>query len=100
MPQPWPAADIARMILEGFDDYREHFRCITDGARSRFEQAQWQQTQSASAARINLYEDKVSEVSQRLHQAFTDEVLLGSTPSVPAGPPPAGSVFPARASTS
>lgn len=76
MPQPWPAADIARMILEGFDDYREHFRCITDGARSRFEQAQWQQTQSASAARINLYEDKVSEVSQRLHQAFTDEVLL------------------------
>ena len=64
MPQPWPAADIARMILEGFDDYREHFRCITDGARSRFEQAQWQQTQSASAARINLYEDKVSEIGR------------------------------------
>ncbi|MFD2882967.1 isocitrate dehydrogenase kinase/phosphatase AceK regulatory subunit [Pseudomonas lini] len=58
MPQQWPAADIARMILDGFDDYREHFRQITDGARARFEQAQWQETQVASAARINLYEEK------------------------------------------
>ena len=40
MSQSWPAADIARMILDGFDDYREHFRQITDGARQRFEQAQ------------------------------------------------------------
>ena len=39
MPQQWPAPDIARMILDGFDDYREHFRQITDGARERFEQA-------------------------------------------------------------
>ena len=52
MPQQWPAADIARMILDGFDDYREHFRQITDGARARFEQAQWQEAQIASAARI------------------------------------------------
>ncbi|WP_442109087.1 bifunctional isocitrate dehydrogenase kinase/phosphatase [Pseudomonas sp. NUPR-001] len=76
MPQHWPAAAIARMILDGFDDYREHFRQITIGARARFEQAQWPQTQSASAARINLYEEKVSEVSGWLHQAFEDEVLL------------------------
>jgi len=61
MPQSWPAADIARMILDGFDDYREHFRQITDGARQRFEQAQWQEAQKASAARINLYEEKVGE---------------------------------------
>ena len=66
MPQQWPAADIARLILDGFDDYREHFRQITDGARARFEQAQWQETQSASAARINLYEEKVSETVERL----------------------------------
>ncbi|WP_237507862.1 isocitrate dehydrogenase kinase/phosphatase AceK regulatory subunit, partial [Pseudomonas carnis] len=31
------ALAIARMILDGFDDYREHFRQITDGARERFE---------------------------------------------------------------
>ncbi|RJG13892.1 bifunctional isocitrate dehydrogenase kinase/phosphatase [Pseudomonas cavernicola] len=76
MPQQWPAADIARLILDGFDDYREHFRQITDGARTRFEQAQWQETQQASAARINLYEEKVSEVGARLHQAISAEVLL------------------------
>ncbi len=70
MPQPWPAPAIARMILDGFDDYREHFRQITDGARERFEQAQWQEAQRASAARINLYEDKVSETRERLLQGF------------------------------
>ena len=76
MPQQWPAGDIAKLILDGFDDYREHFRQITNGARVRFEQAQWQEIQQASAARINLYEEKVSEVSARLCQAYSDEVLL------------------------
>nr|BFE90640.1 hypothetical protein GCM10020185_11760 [Pseudomonas brassicacearum subsp. brassicacearum] len=60
MPQPWPAIEIARSILDGFDDYREHFRQITDGARARFEQALWLEAQAASAARINLYEEKKS----------------------------------------
>lgn len=76
MPQQWPAADIARKILDGFDDYREHFRQITDGARERFEQAHWQATQSASAARINLYEEKVSEVTGWLRDGFDQEALL------------------------
>ncbi|GFM88041.1 isocitrate dehydrogenase kinase/phosphatase [Pseudomonas cichorii] len=56
------AIAIARLILDGFDDYREHFRQITAGARERFERAQWQLIQSASAGRINLYEQKVNEV--------------------------------------
>lgn len=76
MPQQWPAGDIAKLILEGFDDYREHFRQITNGARVRFEQAQWQEIQQASAARINLYEEKVAEVSARLQQTYAEEVLL------------------------
>lgn len=76
MPQQWPAGNIAKLILEGFDDYREHFRQITNGARVRFEQAQWQEIQQASAARINLYEEKVAEVTELLHQAHVDEVLL------------------------
>ena len=45
MSQQRPAADIARTILEGFDDYRAHFREITNGARARFEQALWQEAQ-------------------------------------------------------
>ncbi|OIN49077.1 bifunctional isocitrate dehydrogenase kinase/phosphatase [Pseudomonas azotoformans] len=70
------ALAIAQMILDGFDDYREHFRQITDGARERFEKAQWQQGQAASAARINLYEEKVTEVTQWLRKHFDDAALL------------------------
>lgn len=76
MPQSWPAAAIAKMILEGFDDYREHFLRITDGARTRFEGALWQDAQAASAARINLYEQKVSEVSQRLQSTYAGQGLF------------------------
>ena len=76
MSQPTPALAIARTILDGFDDYREHFRQITDGARERFEKAQWQQGQAASAARINLYEEKVSEVIAGLRARFEDADLL------------------------
>lgn len=70
------ALAVAQMILDGFDDYREHFRQITDGARERFEKAQWQQGQAASAARINLYEDKVGEVTARLREHFDAAALL------------------------
>ncbi|WLG38121.1 bifunctional isocitrate dehydrogenase kinase/phosphatase [Pseudomonas rhodesiae] len=76
MSQPTPALAIARTILEGFDDYREHFRQITDGARERFEKAQWQLGQAASAARINLYEEKVGEVTTRLRAGFDAADLL------------------------
>ncbi|MGY4526233.1 bifunctional isocitrate dehydrogenase kinase/phosphatase [Pseudomonas sp. TE21394] len=76
MPQPWPAVAIARMILAGFDDYRDHFRRITLGARKRFEQALWQEIQRAAAARINLYEEKVAEVNGWLREGFAQEVLL------------------------
>ncbi|MDY7561203.1 bifunctional isocitrate dehydrogenase kinase/phosphatase [Pseudomonas sp. 10B1] len=76
MPPKWPAADIAQKILDGFDDYRDHFRQIADGARVRFEQAQWQEAQRASAARISLYEEKVSETGKRLSAQFDAEHLL------------------------
>ena len=76
MSQPTSALAIARTILEGFDDYREHFRQITDGARERFEKAQWQLGQAASAARINLYEEKVGEVTTRLRAGFEAADLL------------------------
>ncbi len=76
MPQQWPAGAIAQLILDGFDDYREQFRQITNGARVRFEQAQWQEIQQASAARIALYEECVGAVSAGLRQTYTVEVLL------------------------
>ncbi|CAM3581095.1 Isocitrate dehydrogenase kinase/phosphatase [Pseudomonas reidholzensis] len=76
MTQSWPATEIARMILDGFDSYREHFRGITLGARERFEQAQWQEIQRAAGARITLYEEKVSEVNGWLREGFAAAVLL------------------------
>ena len=76
MPQPWPAVEIARTILAGFDDYRDHFQRITLGARQRFEQARWQEIQQAAAARISLYEEKVAEVNGWLRQAFPAPVFL------------------------
>ena len=76
MPQHWPASAIAALILEGFDDYREQFRQITNGARVRFEQAQWQEIQQASAARIALYEECVCTVSERLRAVYEADVLL------------------------
>lgn len=76
MAQHSPDLDIARQILSGFDDYREQFRLITEGARVRFEQAQWQEAQRASAARINLYEEKVSETAASLRLAVDPTVLL------------------------
>ncbi len=87
MAQQWPAADVARTILDGFDDYREHFRLITDGARTRFEQAHWQAIQEASAARINLYEAKVSQTVSALREGFDAAVLMdvGQWPLVKSG---------------
>ncbi len=76
MTQASPERTIARQILLGFDDYREHFRLITEGARSRFEQAQWQEAQRASAARIVLYVEKVAETAERLRSVFECELLL------------------------
>src|SRR5690606_38521258 len=48
---------------------------ITDGARRRFELAQWQEAQQASAERINLYEDKVAETVEALRRAFPERLL-------------------------
>ena len=79
MAQHSPDAEIARQILLGFDDYREHFRLITEGARARFERAQWQDAQRASAARINLYEQKVGETARTLRSAFDAQRLLDVT---------------------
>lgn len=48
-------AEIASLILKGFDDYRRSFRQITAGAQRRFEQADWAGVQSAAKARIEQY---------------------------------------------
>ncbi|RZI83474.1 MAG: bifunctional isocitrate dehydrogenase kinase/phosphatase, partial [Pseudomonas sp.] len=76
MSQHWPASEIARRVLDGFDNYREHFRQITLGARERFEHADWHDSQRAAAARISLYEERVVEVNGWLHKGFAEALLL------------------------
>lgn len=61
---------IAQHILVGFDRYRARFHDITRGARSRFEQARWNDIQDASTARINAYEECVKATALSLNGQF------------------------------
>jgi len=76
MPKQWPSETIARLILAGFDDYREQFQIITRGARERFERGLWPATQQAASERIALYELKVKSTRETLCRAYSDELLL------------------------
>ena len=60
------SAEIASIILLGFDRYRAGFREITEGARDRFQTGNWHAVQQASAARIQLYDDFADGVTDRL----------------------------------
>lgn len=60
------ARQIARIILEGFSDYRTRFTDITLGARDRFLKADWSATQNSASERINLYYVAVTEVMEIL----------------------------------
>lgn len=71
-----PAVAIARQILDGFDDYREQFRKITNLGRERFEKALWQDIQDASAERIQLYKVCVEQTQTFLREQYGDDVLL------------------------
>lgn len=70
-----PAVAIARDILDAFDEYRDRFRAITNRARKRFEQCQWQEIQQAAAERIQLYKECVSESRRKLKRIYGAETL-------------------------
>lgn len=71
-----PAVAIARQILDGFDEYREQFREITNLGRVRFEEARWQDIQEASAERIELYKKCIVKARAALLEQYGEEVLL------------------------
>lgn len=52
----------ARTILNGFEAYFAEFQNITLAARTRFENADWLEMQSASRRRIDLYKEKTHEI--------------------------------------
>ncbi len=72
------ARQIARIILEGFSDYRTRFTDITLGARDRFLNADWHVAHHAASDRINLYHVAVSGVMTTLSSQINDDYLRSS----------------------
>ncbi len=66
------AESIARLILEGFIDYRKQFQGVTRQAKTYFEVADWAAIQCLSAERIDLYDVMVDHVSQQIGTCVDD----------------------------
>jgi isocitrate dehydrogenase kinase/phosphatase len=63
-PSPGPdraqrAADTAAVIARAFEEYNQEFRTITQRARRRFEEREWQLGQRDAVERIELYDRRV-----------------------------------------
>ncbi|WP_370279574.1 bifunctional isocitrate dehydrogenase kinase/phosphatase [Pontibacterium sp.] len=68
------AEQIAQDILRSFSNYRAHFQRITEGARTRFEMADWQAVQRAAAERINLYESMCQDAAETLQRKIKKDL--------------------------
>lgn len=64
------AFEIARALLEGFDKHYRLFRAASAGAKQRFEQADWAGQQRAQRERIEFYDRRVEEATERLQGEF------------------------------
>ena len=71
------AVDIAQAMLEGFNRHYRLFRETTREAKARFEAADWHGQQRAQRERIEFYDKRVIEASERLTHEF-------GAPSLPA----------------
>ncbi|RUM40170.1 MAG: bifunctional isocitrate dehydrogenase kinase/phosphatase, partial [Desulfobulbus sp.] len=63
-------AQIASIILKGFDKHFRIFSEITAGALQRFEAADWEAERYNSRLRIQLYDTRVDEAIARLRKKF------------------------------
>ncbi|SJN10701.1 Isocitrate dehydrogenase phosphatase/kinase [Halomonas citrativorans] len=70
-----PAYRLAATILHGFEAYRTRFKAITLDAQRRFQEGAWRESQQASIARINLYQQKVDDAVERLKRTFSNGLL-------------------------
>jgi len=64
------AAQIAETILTGFDRHFTIFSKITQGARERFENADWEAERKASRERIEYYDIRVKDAINNLQKQF------------------------------
>jgi isocitrate dehydrogenase kinase/phosphatase len=64
------AVEIAQAMLEGFNRHYTLFRETTRAAKRRFERADWHGQQRAQRERIEFYDLRVNEASERLTREF------------------------------
>ena len=67
-------ADCSQLIYEGFDRYNHSFFRITDRARKRFEQRDWEGHQADITARVVLYEKCVQRCVTSLRKSLGSRV--------------------------
>jgi isocitrate dehydrogenase kinase/phosphatase len=73
------AFDIAQAMLDGFDRHYRLFREASADAKRRFEAADWHGQQRAQRERIEYYDLRVAEASERLQTEFAAAELPKDT---------------------
>ena len=66
---------IARAMLDGFDRHYRLFRQASAEAKARFEAADWHGQQRAQVLRIEYYDRRVAEATERLQNEFAAATL-------------------------
>ncbi len=69
------AFEIADAMLEGFNRHYRLFREASAAAKQRFEAGDWAGQQRAQRERIEYYDKRVLECSERLHREFAADAL-------------------------
>ena len=64
------AYDIAKAMMDGFNRHYQLFRTESARAKHRFETADWHGQQRAQRERIEFYDLRVKECSNRLEREF------------------------------
>ena len=69
------AESIAAVLVDGFNKHYRLFRESSALAKQRFELARWQEVQQAVRDRIQFYDDRVRETTEKLHREFNADSL-------------------------
>ena len=69
------AVEIAQAMLEGFNRHYRLFREASRTAKARFEAADWHGQQRAQRERIEFYDKRVDEATERLTREFAAPTL-------------------------
>ncbi|MBL8491419.1 MAG: bifunctional isocitrate dehydrogenase kinase/phosphatase [Rhodocyclaceae bacterium] len=67
------AQRVAQVVIEGFNKHYRLFRECSASAKARFENADWQGVQQATRERIQFYDERVIETTDRLAKEFADD---------------------------